>query len=134
MVMKGYIGERNVQDYHNSQDLGYIDHDNLLFLDIRRKDLIVSGGENINPIEIEEELNKIDGIIDSAVIGQNDKEWGQKVIAYIVRIESAISIVQIKEKLKKELSNYKIPKKFIDVSNVPRNELGKIIYDKLELL
>ena len=77
MVMKGYFGEEEVQGQHNSHDLGYI-KDDLLFLDIRRKDLIVSGGENINPIEVEECLINVDGIIDAVVVGKKDDRWGRK--------------------------------------------------------
>ena len=84
MIMKGYVGEKETNGTHNSHDFGRLDDDNLLFLHIRRKDLIVSGGENINPLEVEECLLKVKGISDAAVIGKVDNEWGQKVVAYIV--------------------------------------------------
>ena len=131
MVMKGYVGEKETNGIHNSHDLGRLD-DNLLYLDIRRKDLIVSGGENINPIEVEEALQKQDGIIDAAVVGMEDPEWGQKVTAYIVSLP--IENKLLRRELKKSLSAYKIPKEYIQVSHIPRNELGKIIYEKLKSL
>ena len=131
MVMKGYVCEKETNGIHNSHDVGRLD-DNLLYLDIRRKDLIVSGGENINPIEVEEALQKQDGIIDAAVVGMEDAEWGQKVTAYIV--SPPIDNKLLRRELKKSLSAYKIPKEYIQVSHIPRNDLGKIVYEKLKCL
>ena len=107
---------------------------NLLFLNVRRKDLIISGGENVNPIEVEEQLLNVNGITDSAVVGRDDEEWGQKVIAYIVCESDSINEKYIDEKLKKSLSTFKIPKEYLRVPLIPRNELGKIVYEKLKLL
>ena len=59
MVMKGYVGEVATNGHHNSHDLGQVDNGNLVFLDIRRKDLIITGGENVNPLEVEEALLQI---------------------------------------------------------------------------
>ena len=131
MVMKGYVGEAETNGAHNSHDLGRVDKDNLIFLDIRRKDLIITGGENVNPIEVEEALIKIEGITDAAVVGVEDTEWGQKVVAYIVNCEFGNRNSELRMKLKNKLSNFKIPKKFIQVPSIPRNELGKIEYGKL---
>ncbi len=131
MVMQGYVGEPDTNGSHNSHDLGRVDEDNLVFLDIRRKDLIVTGGENVNPIEVEEALLKVDGITDAAVVGVEDEEWGQKVIAYIVG-GLQVSSHKLQEHLKKDLSPYKIPKEFVQISIIPRNELGKIEYEKLK--
>ena len=69
MVMKGYVDEKETNGFHNTHDLGSLDADNLLFLDIRRKDLIISGGENVNPLEVEECLMNVSGISDAAVVG-----------------------------------------------------------------
>jgi len=132
MVMKGYVGETETNGTHNSHDLGRIEHDNLLFLDVRRKDLIVSGGENINPLEVEECLMNVDGISDAAVVGKVDDEWGQKVTAYIV--SAPLNNELLHKELKKTLAQYKIPKEYIHVSHIPRNELGKIVYEELKFL
>ena len=132
MVMKGYEGEKGTNDSFNSHDLGRLDDDNLLYLHIRSKDLIVSGGENINPIEVEECLMNVRGISDAAVVGQADDEWGQKVTAYIVSVPFQNELLQ--RELEKSLSTYKIPKEYIQVSHIPRNELGKIVYEKLKSL
>ena len=132
MVMKGYVGETETNSTFNSHDLGRIDDDNLLFLDIRRKDLIVTGGENVNPIEVEECLMNVEGISDAAVVGIDDDEWGQKVTAYIVTTSFENELLH--SELKKSLSPYKIPKEYLQVSHIPRNELGKIAYEKLRSL
>ena len=131
MVMKGYVGEAATNGHHNSHDLGQVDNGNLVFLDIRRKDLIISGGENVNPLEVEEALLQIEGITDAAVIGVEDGEWGEKVVAYIVNLEFGIRNSEFRMKLKGRISDFKIPKEFIQVSSIPRNELGKIVYEKL---
>ena len=132
MVMKGYVGETETNGTFNSHDLGRIDDDNLLFLDIRRKDLIVTGCENVNPIEVEECLMNIEGISDAAVVGIDDDEWGQKVTAYIVT--ASLENEFLHSELTKSLSPYKIPKEYLQVSHIPRNELGKIAYEKLQSL
>ena len=131
MVMQSYLGSETTNGIHNSHDLGYIEDNGLLFLDIRRKDLIISGGENVNPREIEENLVGLVGILDAAVVGISDNEWGQIVTAYIVVSNNEYSDKIIKLALSKKLANYKIPKKIIRVSSIPRNEIGKIIYSKL---
>ena len=131
MVMKGYVGEVATNGRHNSHDIGQVDNGNLVFLDIRRKDLIITGGENVNPLEVEEALLQIEGITDAAVIGVEDVEWGEKVVAYIVNSEFGIQNSEFRMKLKGRISDFKIPKEFIQVSSIPRNELGKIVYEKL---
>ena len=134
MIMKSYVGEPETDGSHNSHDLGRVDEDNLIFLDIRRKDLIITGGENVNPIEVEEALLQIAGVTDATVVGVEDAEWGQKVIAFVVNNESRITNKGLRMKLKEQLSDFKIPKEFITVPIIPRNELGKIEYTKLSEL
>ena len=74
MVMKGYLGETPLNGSHNSMDLGYIKND-LLFIECRRKDLIISGGENVNPREVESIIYNFPGIKDVAVTGIENEEW-----------------------------------------------------------
>lgn len=132
MVMKKYFGENETKGTHNSHDLGRI-HNDLVFVDIRRKDLIISGGENINPIEIEEAILSIKEISDAMVLGVDDDEWGQRVIAFIVS-KGNISKKNINNKLKKLISSYKIPKEYINLDSIPRNEIGKINKNTLSKL
>ena len=99
-------------------------------MEIRRKDLIITGGENVNPIEVEEALMKIEGITDAAVVGVEDAEWGERVQAFVVS-EFQISNFNFRNPLKGKISDFKIPKEFIQVPSIPRNELGKIEYPQL---
>ena len=134
MVMKGYLNENNLNGYHNSKDFGWIENNNL-YIEMRRKDLIVSGGENVNPKEIESVLFKKNNIIDCAVIGIADKKWGQKVIAFLTTLDNKkIPDKELILYLSKELSKYKIPKYFLFVDSIPRNEIGKVITKNLKLL
>ena len=100
---------------------------------MRRKDLIVSGGENINPKEIELLLMKIKNIQDCAIVGVPDDKWGQKVVAYICMKDknNSISPKEIIDYLLIDLSKYKIPKEFVFVDFIPRNEIGKVILQKV---
>ena len=133
MVMKGYLNGSESNGIHNSKDIGWMDEEGILFIEMRRKDLIISGGENINPKEVEKILIAIDNISDVCVVGIDDKEWGQKVIAYISLHNPSISLKKekIKNILLKNLSYYKIPKEFITLKHIPRNEIGKINFNEL---
>ena len=111
-------------------DVGYIDKDGDLFVEARRTDLIITGGENVNPLEVEKALNKIPGISDSCVFALPDKEWGQLAAAAVVLTED-ISIKEITEYLKGKIAGYKIPKRFYPVDSIPRSPLGKILREKV---
>ncbi len=111
-------------------DVGYIDSDGYLYVEARRTDLIITGGENVNPLEVENALNKIAGIGESCVFALPDKEWGQIVAAAVVLIED-ISIEEITDHLKGKIAGYKIPKRFYPVESIPRSPLGKILREKV---
>lgn len=136
MVMKGYLNQSASNGTHNSKDLGWMDVDGTLFLEMRRKDLIVTGGENVNPKEVEDLLISMDEIKDAVVFGIPDKEWGQKVAAVIVLRYNNLQITNkdITDKLRDEISAYKIPKIYKFVDSISRNELGKINNETLKIL
>tara|TARA_B100000945_G_scaffold316887_1_gene318670 strand:- start:579 stop:1976 length:1398 start_codon:yes stop_codon:yes gene_type:complete len=133
MVMKGYLNQRDARSVHNSHDIGWIDDDGFLFLEMRRKDMIVSGGENINPKEIEDALYKISNFDDIAIFGKEDEEWGQKIIALIVPKNNKQKSIDLKKHLNGKVAKHKIPKEFIFVDKIHRNEIGKLIYEKLNI-
>lgn len=124
MIMKGYIGRDEIRGYFNTEDIGYLDNDGFLYILDRHSNLIISGGENIYPLEIENILYKNEKIKECAVIAQKDKKWGQIPVLYVVSdmVES-----EIIEYLKKYLANYKIPKKIIYKESLPKNDTGKIV-------
>ena len=88
--MKGYLNNpeetknKLINDYYYTGDIGYLDEDGFLYVQARRYDLIVTGGENVNPIEVENELNKHPLIQEACVFESADNEWGQVVTAAIV--------------------------------------------------
>lgn len=123
MIMKGYIGKEEVSGYFNTGDIGYVDNENFLYILDRRSNLIISGGENIYPLEIENVLYKNEEIKECAVIGKEDKVWGKVPVLYVV---TKLSENEIIEYLKVHLANYKIPKKIIFKDSLPKNNTGKI--------
>jgi O-succinylbenzoic acid--CoA ligase len=130
-LFSGYLdydegkGNRLRDGYFSTGDYGYMDAQGLLHIVMRREDLIVSGGENINPVEIQDALNSIAGIKESYVIGIDDEEWGQIVVSFIVT-DCAFDEPLIKSKLKILLAPYKVPKRFIKIESLPKTGLGKV--------
>lgn len=113
--------------WFNTGDNGHINRLNQLFIETRRTDLIVTGGENVNPFEIEETLNSFDGIKETAVIGVADKKWGQKVVAVIVPEENSDPQPDaLKQKLQERFTSFKIPKEFQFLDALPKTDMGKI--------
>ncbi len=113
-------------------DIGYLDKDGFLFLCDRAKDMIISGGVNIYPAEIESALLENDAVLDCAIIGVPDEEFGESVFAYVVlEKDKSASRNSIEEFLRKRIAGYKIPKNFEFVSDLPREESGKMFKRKL---
>lgn len=113
-------------------DSGYIDDDGYLYIDSRMNDLIISGGENINPMEIEAALKEITGIKNASVFGQEDEEWGHIVSAAIITNKGYnISEAELKNQLLRKISPFKIPKKYYFIDELPMGPLGKVQKDKL---
>lgn len=140
-VFDGYLNQSSEDSFDNSDwfntgDYGRLDADGNLYIEARRTDLIITGGENVSPYEIETALKGIDGIRDAAVFGLPDKEWGQKVVAAIVLKENEKpSTRSIQKVLKKKLETFKIPKEIVVVKSLSKTKTGKIKRHKLiELL
>ena len=114
-------------------DIGHVNRKGQLFLKNRQSDRIVTGGENVDPVEVESALTKIRGIEEAAVVGVPDPEWGQKVIALVVSKtdEQSPSGKEITAMLKKKLSGYKIPKEYRFVESLPKTSMGKLQREKL---
>lgn len=138
MVISGYNNneEANKESFHDgwlkTGDLGYVDEDGFLYVVERRTDLIISGGENIYPSEVESALLKIAGISDVAVVGKKDEKWGQVPVAFIVLADGYyLNESTILDELKRRLASYKMPKEFYFVDALPRNATNKIMRHKL---
>lgn len=115
-------------DWYRSGDIGLFDPQGYLFLVDRLKDLIITGGENVYPREVEEVLYTSPEVEECAVIGLPDREWGERVTAFIVP-KAGLSIVPetLKTFLKSRLSPFKIPKEYVAVTELPKTPTGKIL-------
>lgn len=114
-------------------DYATIDSDGYFRIIMRRTDRIVSGGENINPREIESAISSIKGIDDVAVIGLPDDEWGQVVTALVVSINQ-VTVPILKTRLNGVLPGFKHPKKVFQIDAIPRTVSGKILNRELQIL
>ncbi len=128
-VAKGYLDlpkltkEKFQGEFYYSGDDGYLNGDGFLFVLSRREDLIITGGENVNPFEVEQAIQKIKDVKDCVVLPLPDEKWGQIVAALIVAEKpDSKKIVQM---LRANLAGYKVPKKIVFTDSIPRNALGK---------
>jgi fatty-acyl-CoA synthase len=120
-------GKRTVGGLMDSGDIGHVDRHGRLFVDGRADDMIVSGGENVFPAEVEELLAGHDGVSEAAVVGVPDPELGQRLRAYVVRAPGASSLDEdaVRELVKANLARYKVPRDVIFVDALPRTPTGK---------
>lgn len=133
-VSQGYLnkGKSAGTGWFRTGDIGYKDLEGFLYVLDRRTDLIISGGENIYPAEVEGVLTSIGGIIDAGVVGEKNEEWGEIPVAFIVKEKEALLTEQMIYKIcKQKLAKYKVPKKIYFISEVPRNASKKILRRKL---
>ncbi|RUM70216.1 MAG: long-chain fatty acid--CoA ligase [Sulfurovum sp.] len=134
-VMQGYLNrpeataENIINGWLLTGDMGYIDDENFLFIVDRKKDLIISKGINIYPRELEEVIDKYEGISASAVIGIIDEKSGEVPIVYIELNEDTESLDEkgLKKYMKEHLANYKIPKQIHVIESLPKNATGKVL-------
>lgn len=132
-VFDGYLNEEDnegkfdQEGWFNTGDYGHMNGFGHIFIESRRTDLIISGGENINPGEIEVELLRIQTIKEAAVIGVPDEEWGQKVAAIItLKNGKSPELDDIRQQLGDRLSSYKLPRELRIVDKLPKTPTGKI--------
>jgi long-chain acyl-CoA synthetase len=108
-------------------DIGYVDDDGYLFLCDRRADVIVSGGVNIYPAQIEAALASYPGLADSCVVGVPDDEWGEAVVAVVEAVPGmALEAEDLRAHATARLSGYQVPRRFDLVAALPRTETGKL--------
>jgi malonyl-CoA/methylmalonyl-CoA synthetase len=120
-------GEFTVDGWFKTGDLGRIDRDGYLHIVGRAKDLVISGGYNVYPKEVEMELDALSGVLESAVFGVPHPDFGEAVTAVIVpQASAALSEADIINSLQTRLARYKIPKRVLIVDELPRNTMGKV--------
>ena len=138
-IMKGYLNQPDEtravfwDEWFRSGDIGVMDDDSYLYIVDRLKDMIITGGENVYPREVEEILYTRPEVEECAVIGLPDKEYGERVTAFIILKQGQhLDPGQLKSYLKTKLSPFKIPKEFIPVDDLPKSGAGKILKRELK--
>jgi fatty-acyl-CoA synthase len=132
LVFEGYTGggskEMSAEGLMSTGDMGHVDDNGRLFIDSREDDMIVSGGENVYPGEVEELLSKHPKIADAAVIGVDDQKFGQRLKAFVVCSNSAeLTEDEVKSYVKEHLARYKVPREVKFLDELPRNATGKVV-------
>jgi fatty-acyl-CoA synthase len=135
MQFEGYTGGGNkdaVDGLLSSGDVGHFDEAGRLFVDGRDDDMIVSGGENVFPAEVEDLLAGHDAIVEVAVFGVDDEDFGQRLKAVVV-IRDGVSVSEddIKKHVKSNLAGYKVPRDVEFVDELPRTSTGKVLKREL---
>ena len=140
MVMNHYFNrvaesEKALQDgWLHTGDIGFLDDHGGLCLLSRRNDLIVSGGENVYPAEVEACLIRHPAVEEVCVTGEDDEEFGQCVVAWVApRDLQGVSEEGLRQHCRKSLAGYKVPRRIITLKRLPRNALGKILRQHLSL-
>jgi fatty-acyl-CoA synthase len=136
LAFSGYVGgggKEVIDGYMSTGDLGHVDAAGRLFIDGRADDMIISGGENVFPGEVEEVLATHPGVAEVAVIGVADGQFGQRLRAFVVaRPGEAPTDETLRAYLKERVARFKVPRDFVFVSELPRNALGKVLKRNLD--
>ena len=136
MQFEGYTGGGNkdvIEGLMSSGDVGHFDEGGRLFVDGRDDDMIVSGGENVFPQEVEDLLSGHEKIGEAAVFGVDDEEFGQRLKAVVVTKDGAdLSADEVKEYVKSNLAGYKVPRDVEFIDELPRNATGKVLKRELK--
>ena len=131
----GYTSGKT-KDFHDgfmsSGDVGYLDADGRLFVVGRDDEMIVSGGENVYPIEVEKTLAAHPEVAEAAVLGVDDEQYGQRLVAFVV-LEPGASATpdSLKQHVRENLANYKVPREITVLDELPRGSTGKILRNEL---
>ena len=124
------------KDFHDgfmaSGDMGYLDAAGRLFVVGRDDEMIVSGGENVYPIEVEKTLAAHPGVAEAAVLGVDDEQYGQRLAAFVVLDKGAsVEVDDLKQHVRDNLANYKVPRDITLLPALPRGSTGKILRNEL---
>ena len=134
-IMKGYWNRPDAtaeaidtEGWFHSGDVGYVDEDGFLFICDRLKDMVISGGENVYPAEVESVLYKHESIAEVAVLGLPDDKWGEAVTAVVALHEGkSLTLEELRAFAEPHLAKYKLPLRLHLVSALPRNPAGKVL-------
>ena len=136
MAFEGYTGgggKEIIDGLYSSGDVGHFDSEGRLFIDGRDDEMIVSGGENVFPREVEDLLADHDGVVEVAVIGVEDEEFGQRLKAFVVvQADVEVSAQDLTAHVKANLASYKSPREIEFLDELPRNATGKVLKKDLK--
>ncbi|WP_137875272.1 AMP-binding protein [Rhodococcus sp. Q] len=135
MLFEGYTrsgSEKEVVDgMMSTGDVGHFDDTGLLFLDGRSDDMIVSGGENVYPREVENLLSELSGVLEVAVIGVDDAEFASRLAAWVVRTDdedgAALTVDSVRDHVRSHLARFCVPRDVTFLDELPRNATGKVV-------
>jgi len=140
-MMSGYHGDQEAtnnaqrEGFYSVGDVGRVDADGFYYLESRKHDMVISGGVNIYPREIEDHLSTHPAILEAAVIGVPDPEWGETLRAFVVlRNEAQLTEREVQDFCREGLADYKRPRKVLFLAEMPRNPTGKILKRELREL
>lgn len=132
---EGYTGgghKQIIDGLMSSGDVGYFDEDGLLYVSGRDDEMIVSGGENVFPAEVEDLISGHPEVVEATAIGVEDKEWGHRLRAFVVKKDgSDVDEDTIKGYVRDHLARYKVPREVVFLEELPRNPTGKILKREL---
>ncbi|QEN12211.1 long-chain-fatty-acid--CoA ligase FadD2 [Mycolicibacterium sp. ELW1] len=132
---EGYTGgghKQIIDGLMSSGDVGYFDHNGLLFVIGRDDEMIVSGGENVFPAEVEDLISGHPDIVEATALGVDDPDWGARLRAFVVlREEAELTEDAIKNYVREHLARYKVPREVVFLAELPRNPTGKILKREL---
>lgn len=135
MLFEGYTGDEQDKDtvdgHMTTGDVGHLDEDGHLFVEGRADDMIVSGGENVYPEEVEETLQNHEHVAEAAVVGVKDEQFGERLKAFVVKA-GEVSDEDLKAYVKENLARYKVPREIEFVDELPRKPQGKVDKGKLK--
>jgi acyl-CoA synthetase (AMP-forming)/AMP-acid ligase II len=120
-------------DFMSSGDVGYLDEAGRLFVVGRDDEMIVSGGENVYPIEVEKTLVAHEDVAEAAVLGVDDEQYGQRLVAFVVlKPSGSVTPDALKQHVRSGLANYKVPRQIVILDELPRSSTGKILRRELK--
>jgi len=116
-------------------DIGKKDEDGYYYISDRLKHIIISGGENVSPNEIESIINQHESVIESSVVGLPDEKWGEKIVAAVaLKTDTSTTAQEIRLYCKRHLLDWKCPKEIIFLNELPRNKMGKVLKEEVKKL
>ena len=135
LQIEGYTGgggKEMVDGLMSSGDVGRFDEDGRLYVEGRDDEMIVSGGENVFPQEVEDCIARMDGIAEVAALGVDDDDYGKRLRAFVVRADGQdVSETEVRDWVKSNLARYKVPRDIVFLDELPRNATGKVLKREL---